>query len=73
MCNDGAIISICYEERRNLVSFPDPALQEGNGLVYIKCFIFGDAQVHVIVMNRSGMATHQLLSRAIIGGYSDVT
>ena len=52
---------------KNLVSFPDPTLKEGKGLVYIERFPGPlDAAGHVIgiTMHRFGMAMHQLLSHA---------
>ena len=50
-----------------IVSFPDPALKEGKGLVYIEQFPGPpNAAGHVIGMttHHFGMVMHQLLSRA---------
>ena len=50
-----------------IVSFPDPTLKEGKGLVYIERYPGPqDAACHVIgmTMHRFGMATHQPLSHA---------
>ena len=52
---------------KNLVSFPDPTLKEGKGLVYIEQFPgLLDAAGHMtgMTMHRFGMAMHQLLSHA---------
>ena len=60
---------ISHEAIVGLVSFPDPVLKEGKGLVYIKHFWSAqDVACHVIVMttHHLGMATHPPLSRADI-------
>ena len=55
-----------------IVSSPDPALNEGMGLIYIERF-WGtqDVACHVIVMtmHHLGMAMHQLLSHTTTVGY----